>query len=224
MSSWKSHFVGAIVGLTCVLISSGLSSQCVDNLLGNPSFEGKPSVGGSGEISTGLEKWHDCSVYQFPEATPYDVHSSETEFWNVRREPADGTTFISLVVRPNRSWESIGTRLNAPLQKGLSYRLRIYLARNPKFNSLASGSMKPQSFTTPSVLRVWGAHNLARPGQLLVQTGEIVNSDWAEFTLDFIPKKDFNCLILEAYYSEDNASYPGHILLDNACLLKMAEE
>ena len=63
--------------------------------------------------------WYDCG---FPDESPPDIHPQmDGGEFKVNAEPADGRTYIGMVVRDNVTWEAIGQRLNTPLKENQCY-------------------------------------------------------------------------------------------------------
>lgn len=171
----------------------------------NPSFEDLP------QHSTPPTLWENCGSLQ---GSPSDIHSSVSTFFNVRKKPQDGKSFVGMVVREDWTYEAIGQKLDEPLLRNYQYQFSIYLALSEAYRSISRVSRLETEFVEPTVLRIWGGDYLGHRGQLLEASPPVKHTDWQEYTFEFEPAEDWNYFILEAYYEGDFA-YNGNLLLDN---------
>jgi len=185
-----------IVFFNLILISS-LSGQV---LLDNPSFEGEP------EDATMPNGWLDCKKGTTPDILPGS--------WGVYNEPSEGETYIGLITRPDRTWESIGQRLSSPLEKGTCYNMYVDLAHSKTYTG----------YNKSVILRVWGSRTRCSRDQLLWKSDVIYHSDWETYLLEFKTKSTYNYIIFEAYFpNEGGRAIKGNILLDNVSDIEVCE-
>lgn len=195
-------FIQIFVLLFCV---NNAFSQS-DIRLMNPSFEGKAAHG------TVPIFWKNCANQN---ESPPDLHSSSQGFFGVRQAAFHGKTFVGMVTRDNDTWESIGQQLETPMLEATTYQFSIYLARSKQYISLTKTTRQEQNFNAAVTLRIWGSNYMDDRGQLLAESVPITNTDWNDFTFEFTPTEDWQYIILEAFYiNEDNFSYNGNLLLD----------
>lgn len=172
----------------------------------NPSFEGIPSAGG---VPDG---WENCgSLHE----SPPDIQPG---YFDVVQAPAHGASYLGMVVRDNETWESVGQHLSMPLKKGKKYVFSLDLARSATYESSSRASGSGVSYTTPAVLRIWGA--TFRGGdrrELFCQTNEIKSTQWKRYHFEFSPEnQDCDYLILEVFYKCPLLfPYCGNLLIDN---------
>jgi hypothetical protein len=192
--------------------------------LRNPSFEGDPWVGNL-TYDYNLKGWIDWGAIQFPDESPFDVHSVHFNFWRVQTAPQDGKTFVGLVVRQNLTWESIGQKLKIPLLKGKRYELRLYTCMDENYASLTHSSLTADDivlYTTPAVIGIWGANKPGENEKLLARSEPVDNNDWEDYSFILEPESYFRYLVIEAYYSPGTtAAYAGHVLIDDARLVEL---
>jgi hypothetical protein len=132
-------------------ISLGLSISSIDAqiTLSNPSFEGEP-------IDATVPKgWLPCKEGTTPDILP--------GFWGVYNEPADGRSYMGLITREDGTWESVGQKLEAPLEKGGCYTFTCELAHS---NTYAG-------YNIPLKLRIWGSATPCGKQELLAETKTI---------------------------------------------------
>ncbi len=185
-----------------------LHAQKMDTIrLSNPSFEDRP-------VSSRPPKdWLDCG---FEDETPPDVQP--TGGFNVTRPAHDGKTYMGMVTRENDTWESVGQRMEMPVEAGKCYSFSIYLCRSDTYVSpLRNNNRTLMSFTTPIKLRVWGGNWLCQKQELLGETPVVSNVEWQRYGFKMEPKADYQFIILEAFYKTPVFfPYNGNILIDNA--------
>lgn len=180
----------------------------------NPSFEDIPRAGGS-TFSLPIEGWTDCR--QFPKHTPPDIHSADSKFWSVSKQPYNGATFLGLVVRPDGSNECVWQKLSEPLEKGKSYILSVFLCQAEKYLSGLSPEGELVGFNQPAIIRIFGSAS-DNYDSLLAETNPIDHSDWLEYTLELNPERTITHLIIEAYFEDIHNPGAGHVLVDHARL------
>jgi outer membrane protein OmpA-like peptidoglycan-associated protein len=193
-----------------IFVAATFSAQTATKVkLINPSFEDIPQTGKA------PKGWQDCGSSN---ETPVDIHSSSANSFSVKKKPFKGETYVGMVTRDNKTWESISQRLSTPLIKGSCYTFSIYLCRAELYESSTknSGTAKV-NFNTPIKLRIWAGHDYCSKRELLSESGEVKNSDWQEYKFEFYPKDNHTYITFEAYYKVPVLiEYNGNVLLDNA--------
>jgi len=162
----------------------------------NSSFEGDP------QDATMPVGWHACERGTTPDILP--------GHWGVYQEASDGDTYVGLITRDDGSRESIGQRLKSPMAPKSCYKFEIDLARAGTYST----------YNAPIRLRIWGGKTLGAKNQLLLQTGFVKHTFWKTYEVEFTTTDYINYIILEAYYSEDDSSPRGNILIDNISPIK----
>jgi len=157
----------------------------------NPSFEDKPVD------ATTPVGWYPCEPYTTPDIFP--------GYWGVYNDPSDGNSFIGLITRQDGSFESIAARLNQALTAKECYRMKIDLAHSKTY----AGYNKPLS------IKIWVGTKKCRKGQMIYHSEEIKHSEWKTYNIEFIPTKESQYILIEAFYKEGRFSHKGNILLDN---------
>ncbi len=188
--------------------------------LKNPSFEDQPRIGTIN--SRPPMDWYDCG--HLGETAP-DIHSGESNFYEVSRAASDGQTYLGLVTRNNETWERIGQRLSEKLVVGKTYTLTIDLAKSDHYISRTPTSIQAVEFDQPTMLRVWAGDEFCDRKELLIKTEAIENKEWESYNFDFIVEEEYGYLVLEAFpVLAPLAPFSnGHILLDNL-LIEVWEE
>ena len=154
----------------------------------NPSFEGEP------RDATIPRGWYQCEKGTTPDILPGP--------WGVYLEAEAGETYLGLITRENGTWESIGQRLSKPLEKDECYYITVSLAHSDAY----------MGYNQPIKLRIWGGKSKCERTQLLGESVRIEHSDWETYSFDFTAKEVMKYLIVEAYHSDSEFSYPGNIL------------
>jgi hypothetical protein len=175
----------------------------------NGSFEDAPY---SSSTPTG---WINCGVER---ESPPDIQPGS---FNVSSPAEDGKTYLGMVVRDNKTYESISQRLSIPLKKGSSYNFFAWLYHSDELKSLSR--INPYGevfFNGPVALRVWGGSYHGAREELLATSPIIDHQTWKEYMLELNPQKaDWDHIILEAYYrNETIPPYNGNIMVDNCAL------
>jgi len=192
--------------------------QDVEIAINNPSFEDLPHRGG-GAYDIGIKGWYDCSKILFPNETPPDIHPINA--WQVTKQPSDGRTYLGMVVRDNDSWELLSQRLSTTIEEGKCYSFNIELSRSEFYVSGSKVTKQIENYTKPAVLRIWGGNGVCGKQELLGESVTVSNDDWRTFEFEFRPNKSVNYFTLEAFYKVPTLfPYNGHLLLDNASLIK----
>jgi hypothetical protein len=175
--------------------------------LQNPSFEDVP------RMAKAPTAWYDCG---FPNESMTDIHSGDTDYFNVSRYPTDGATHIGMVVRDNDTWEMISQRLPEPLNAGISYHFTVDLCRADVYVSPSRVTGQVINYTNPVKLRVWGGNGYCQKKELLVETPLVINTRWLTSNLVIAPTEDFSYLVFECFYKTPNVfPYNGNLLMDN---------
>lgn len=197
--------------------------------LSNPSFEDMPRAGTNKFV--GIKGWVDCGTREFNESPP-DIHTENPNdpIFGVTKAAKDGKTYLGMVTRENESWESVSQKLSEPLEAGKCYTFSIDLARSETYFSMmqdvtyATGEKQLNQSAPPSkpaVLRIWGGINYCPRNQLLAESEPVTNTEWVTYTFEFTPNIKTKAISLEAFYKTPVLDpYFGHILLDNASVIK----
>ncbi len=180
----------------CLLISfltitgyiPSIYSQIIE--LSNPSFEDTPAD------ATTPQGWMPCSEGSTPDILP--------GYWGVYSPSSDGQTYVGLITRHNGTWETIGQRLPATLEKGVCYDWYLDLAHSDVYSG----------YDRPIRLRVWISSLKCQKDQMIYESPLIEHLDWKTYRIKFTPKEDYRYILLEAYYSDKPFSYQGNILID----------
>jgi len=159
--------------------------------LDNPSLEGTPA---DATIPSG---WFAASKGTTPDILP--------GFWGVYNEANDGETYVGLIVRPDDSFESIGQRLKAKVEKNNCYKMSLNLAHSDTYTG----------YNDLLGLRIWIGSKKSKREQLIYDSGMIESDEWEIHKFEFQPIKNMQYIILEAYKKEGKKSYRGNILIDD---------
>jgi hypothetical protein len=183
----------------------------------NPSFEGIP------KISSVPPGWQDLG---FSRESPPDTHPNG--FWGVNKKAYDGNTYMGMVARKNGTWERMGQPLPFPLIKDSCYSLSVHLSKSMEYlsgmimkatdtSTLLSDSI--YNFQIPLIFKIMASTGLVKSEekhadfQLLAQSPPIYHEEWKKYTFTFKMNKEYDYLILEAYYPDQNP-VNGHLLID----------
>ena len=176
--------------------------------LQNSSFEDKP------EISKTPIFWKNCGD---PAESPPDVQPSG---WMVDRPAFDGSSYLGMVVRDNDTWESVGQKLQKPLEANKCYEFSIYLSKSATYISQSHRTKREANYTTPIKLRIWGGDDYCTKKQLLAESSLVTNTRWIKYDFVLRPKHNMQYFILEAFFNTPTlVPYNGNLLLDNASLI-----
>ena len=198
-----------------LLFSTALTSQ--DVIIFNNGLEDTPRKGTT--LTRSVDGWLDCGARKFPKESPPDIHPDN--FWEVNLAPAQGKSYVGLVVRENETYESISQGLDIPLRKGQCYTFSIYIARSEDYWSHArlidgSTTNKDVNFTKPAIFRLWGGKVYCGQSQMLAESSAIKSSKWQKYEFEIKPATDINYITYEAFYDYSWLPYNGHILIDEA--------
>ena len=200
----------------------GMNAQFDTISLRNPSFEDTPRRGGyyntlMASQRNNIKMWYDCGILQFQEETAPDIHPSD--FWENRKQPSDGDSYLGLVTRDNDSYESVSQKLMSPLKAGQCYSFSVDLAKSEKYISgsrLNGNDDREYNYTTPAVFRVWGGYGHCGTAELLAESVPVKNSPWKTYNFKLSPKSNYGYITFEAFYKVPVLlPYNGHILVDN---------
>ncbi len=181
------------------------TSQSNSIKLLNSSFEDEP------EISKTPFLWKNCGD---PSESAPDVQPSG---WMVDRPAFEGRTYLGMVVRDNDTWESVGQKLQKPLEANKCYEFSIYLSKSATYISQSHRTKRDANYTTPIKLRVWAGDDYCGKKQLLAESSLVTNTRWIKYDFVFRPKQTMQYLILEAFFNTPTlVPYNGNLLLDNA--------
>ncbi len=194
-----------LLGIFFLSIPTFLLAQGIVRLT-NPSFEGPPAH------SIQPPFWSDCG---FPGQSPPDTHPAG--YWGVSKKPHHGGTYLGLVVRYDQSWESVGQQLYTPFVAGQCYEFSAYMCMSEEYLSPTRHDLRKEySFTTPAVLRIWGANSICQREELLAESVEVNNLEWMKFNFKIKPRKSYKYIVVEAFYKTPVLTeYNGNILVDN---------
>jgi hypothetical protein len=204
---FKQTLITALILTTCCGISvSVFGQQPVIIKLDNPSFEGYAKAA---LIPHG---WFDCG---FAGESPPDTQPSG--IFGVEKEAFHGNTYLGLVVRDNDTWEAVGQKLKTQLVKDSTYSFSLYACRSKRYESKSQRNGRDASYTTPCVIRIWGASTECGRDEILAQSLEIKTNDWQKIDFVLKPKSNHSYFYMEAYYKNElYPRYNGNILIDNA--------
>lgn len=177
--------------------------------LKNPSFEDYPRAE---RVPVG---WNDCG---FPGESPSDTHPSGA--FEVVKYPSDGNTYLGMVARDNDTWERVSQILSSPLIGGQCYAFKIDLCRAERYISISRETGEKVNYVEPISLVIWGGNSICEKNERLLTTRLIENTEWETYDLRLHPSKNFEYLLLEAFYKEPVLlPYNGNVLVDNASAL-----
>lgn len=182
------------VGAILLLMSTALHAQYIT--LVNPSFEDTP------RDATVPQGWMACKAGTTPDILP--------GYWGVYTPASDGDTYVGLITRQNGTWESIGQRLTADLQRGVCYAFSIDLAHADTYSG----------YNGPVRLRIWAGSLKCLKDQLLWESQLIEHTEWRTYPIRFTPDRKYRYLLLEAFHTEEPYAYPGNILIDRITAIK----
>lgn len=206
----------AIIALIAFMCSFSLRGQDVIPLT-NGSFEDLPKQ------SQSPRGWSDCG---FPGESPTDVHpaSDSLSYWEVQQPPADGKTYLGMVVRDNETYESISQYLPAPLTPGNCYEMEISLCRSKIYISQSRMTGRTENYDEPVVLRIYGGTSICRPSELLYESPPVTNFDWETYNISFEANGTYRTITLEAFYNTPVLfPYNGNLLVDNASSIRKVD-
>lgn len=197
----------------CVLaivfaLTTNLKAQSEIIFLENPSFEDAPRAG------MAPSGWTDCG---FPGETAPDVQPFGG--FGVTQLAYDKNTYLGLVTRDNKTWESVVQKLSKPLRKGQCYKFSIYLANSERYVSATKRDPSLlTNFEKGVVLRIFAGNSAKDKTELLVTSEIIEHTEWKQYKFEFTPKNaDYYYFFLEAYYKTPTMfHYNGNLLLDKA--------
>ena len=194
-----------------------LSSQETIRLQ-NPSFEDIPHRGSP--TGPSIMGWHDCGLSKFPSESPPDIHPVPENAWQVTMDAYDGNTYLGIVTRANDSYESLSQALTTPIQGGVCYSFKAFVARSQDYKSATSrtqqlGTNELENFVRPAVLLIWGGNYFCDKAELLGESPAISNENWKQYKFTFQPQKTHKYITIEAFYKTPILeAYNGHVLVD----------
>ena len=171
----------------CLLSFSGYAQIELDNA----SFEGAP------QDATLPQGWFACQMGTTPDILP--------GVWGVIMEPSDGDSYIGLITREDGSYESIGQRLPEAMEKDRCYSFSLDLGRSKTY----------AGYNFPIKVRIYAGNKKCQKKQLLWSSPTINHEEWETYKIEFTAKKNFNYIIIEAYFGDGLLfKYNGNVLLD----------
>lgn len=197
-----------LILISLSVVSFSFAQEPVKIELDNPSFEDVPRSGQA------PKRWSDCGSIM---ESPVDIQPGGG--FSVTRKALHGNTYLGLVTRDTKTFESVGQRLSSRLKKGLCYKVSLFACKSPVYLSTTRGrSMEPVNFNKGCVLRVWGGNSPCGRLELLDETVQIVDhTDWRKYTFNLKPKKsNYSYIIFEVHYKKPTIYwYNGNMLIDN---------
>ena len=161
----------------------------------NPSLEGNSGVS---VVPWGYSK---CTVGgpSSPDIQP--------GIWNVFLQPSDGFSYVGMICRPNGTWESFTTQLNAALWGGTQYAFLVDLSSSDKYFGYNDSA---------ATLKVWGGTANCDKEYLLWESAAVDNvNSWRTDTAIFMTReKNITHLTFEPGYTS-SMPYRGNVLIDN---------
>ena len=175
----------------------------------NPSFE-EENKGGA---YNGARYWRDL---HHKRETPYSIMITDVSRHGVERNCPDGFRYALMVTRANHTWEAMSQKLSAPMRKGVTYQVSMWLAQDPNMMSLDPFTNQLVSFYNPVKIRLWGGKRRYKRHTILAESPTVAHTDWRQYVFTFTPDEDYKYFILEVFYHNGNATEPyyGHVLLD----------
>lgn len=201
---FKNLFLLAVATMTLTVVDA--QSEII--FLENPSFEDAPRAG------MAPSGWIDCG---FPGETAPDVQPFGG--FGVTQLAYDKNTYLGLVTRDNKTWESVVQKLSKPMRKGQCYKFSIYLANSERYVSATRRDPSQlTNFEKGVVLRIFAGNSSKDKTELLVSSDIVEHTDWRQYKFEFTPKNgDYYYFFLEAYYKTPTMfHYNGNLLLDKA--------
>jgi outer membrane protein OmpA-like peptidoglycan-associated protein len=177
--------------------------------LTNPSFEGVPSAGAP------PAGWFDCGR---KDESPPDIQPGS---FDVATLPRHGDSYLGMVVRDNDTWESVGQRIRAPLQKDHCYDFAIDMCRSETYVSPSRKTSEKAHYTSAVKVLIWGGNDYCEKRELLGESSMVTNPRWLTYTFRLNPKKgSYSYIMFEAYYQTPVLfPYNGNVLIDNATII-----
>ena len=204
-----------VFALFFLLLTINVSGQ---NLLRNPSFEaGEPSP------SKTPHPWIN------PEnsfRTPPDIHGSDTDWFGVQLQAADGDQFLGLAVRGDGTKESVSQRITRRVEVGTTYRLSLYATQSPVFEGgiryIEDDTLRSNTadFINPTVLEIWvGMDSYCMTGKRLYRSLPIVPGEWTLHEVTFTLDAPYRFLLIGADFPFPDDPEYGHVLIDDVRLV-----
>ena len=126
-----------------------------------------------------------------------------------------------MVIRDNQTWEQVGQQLDEPLLAGTTYRFSIFLGQSQYYIAQSRTTHQEVNYVGPTVLRIYGGNDACTTSELLAESPPIQTVGWDEYIFEFTPTKNWNHLVLAAYYdTNQQLPYNGHIMVDNCSALE----
>ncbi len=186
-----------------LIVSSGqtFAQKKLSIRLKNSSFEGIP------HDATTPKGWVACGLDSSPDILPGP--------WGVYQKPTNGKTYVGLITRENKTWESMGQRLPQPLKKNHCYKFKVDLSHSPTYAGYAK----------PTRLRVWLGKTSCSRNKLVVSSITIYHYEWKTYEFIFSTEnEDYYYIIIEPYYKEPSLYYyRGNLLLDNFSIIEYCD-
>lgn len=177
-----------------ILWTNNISAQNTKYIeLINPSFEGIP------HDATNPSGWESCGIDSSPDILPGP--------WGVYQKPTQGKTYIGLITREDKTWETIEQKLNKQLKKNKCYKFKVDLAHSPTY----------AGYSKPTILRVWVGKTSCSKVKLIAESPTINHYEWKTYEFLFSTENEnYNYIIIEAYYKKPSLYfYRGNLLIDN---------
>ena len=202
------QMIKKIPAILFLLLPFVIQAQSEVIYLENASFEDEPRAGWQ------PNSWIDCG---FPGESAPDVQPFGG--FGVTQPAQHESTYLGLVVRDNKTWESISQKLSRPIRQGQCYKFSIYLSRSAQYVSPTKKDPNNlTNFERGAVLKIYGGNSPREKSEVLAVTEVIEHTDWRQYKFEFTPKNaDYYYFFLEAFYKTPTMFYyNGNLLLDNA--------
>ena len=219
-----------VVCLCLIFVNFGQSQDLDTIIIGNKGMEMTKKTD---TADLYFEFWENTAITVFPGETPPDI-VFRPDFQNIKLLPSQGMSFINMVTRKNKSFESIGQKLTKEIKGGKCYKISMDLSSSKTFKALQSVTFFDQpniqtnstnvytkpfnekkylAFKNPVKLRIFGFGSNNESEQLSEST--IINHHgWKKYTLYFQPMINIHYIILEVYFGNDKYGY-GNLQIDN---------
>ena len=186
----------------------------------NPGLEGMPGQG----ITP--DPWQNCMPFGFyvagygEYATP-DTQPNTPPVYEIVLPPSEGDSYIGFgqiipyngIAGLTEFQEGFSQELSSPMiANNCPYIFTIDLANGltpDPWNDVLYGIQ-----TTIGEVKVFGGFDVCSEAELLWESGPITNSEWATYTVEFIPSDNYTHILFACFKAEKDAAC-GYVLADN---------
>ena len=188
--------------LILYLILANIELKAQTNCYDNPSFEG------TSQAHVVPSPWNTC--WGTPDTQPGQ--------WGITLPASDGNTYVSFLLSGNYTYvEGTTQPLDSCMIAGETYTFDVDLAFSPIYNTASPGDCYG-SFA------VWGGDYACHRGELLFCSGEIWNTNWQTYTINFTPTQNWCYIGFSPCYLHDCNGYVN-IMMDNiSCIAPQPPE